>query len=64
MTREEEIQSQIKMWESAAEVYANDMPDAIKYGDFGGIHHNEHMIEFAQRRIEELEGMLQQLKSA
>lgn len=64
MTREERIKSEIEVWENTATVYANDMEDAIKYGDFGGIHHNEHMIEFSRRKIAELEAELQQLKSA
>ena len=64
MTREERILSDIEVWENAAIVYASDIETAIKYGDYGGLKYNEHMIQFSKERIQALEAELQQLKSA
>lgn len=64
MTRQERIAAEIDVWENAAVIYANALEEAKKYGDYGGIQHNEHMIQYSKDRISALEDELQQLKSA
>lgn len=64
MTREERITAEIDVWENAAVIYANQLQDAIRYGDYGGQQHNEHMIQFSKDKIASLSIELQQLKSA
>lgn len=64
MTREERIRSEIEVWENAAIIYAKALEEAKKYGDYGGMQHDEHMIKFSQQKVESLEVKLQQLKSA
>ncbi|AIQ34203.1 hypothetical protein R50345_05910 [Paenibacillus sp. FSL R5-0345] len=64
MTRQERISAEIEVWENAAVVYAKGLEEAKKYGDYGGMQHNEHMIQFSNDKIAALEDELQQLKSA
>lgn len=64
MTREERIAAEIDVWENAAIIYANVLVEARKYGDYGGMQHNEHMIQYSKDKIKALEDELQQLKSA
>lgn len=64
MNRIERIKAEIDVWENAAIVYANTLEEARRYGDFGGIQHNEHMIQYSREKVEALEAELQQIRSA
>ncbi len=64
MNRIERIQAEIEVWENAVLVYTHNMEEDIKYGDYGGMQYSKHMIQFSQKKVEELEAELQQLKTA
>lgn len=44
MTKPERIASEIDVWENALVIYTRALEEAIKYGDYGGQQHNEHMV--------------------
>lgn len=64
MTKPERIASEIDVWENDLVIYTRALEEAIKYGDYGGVQHNEHMIQFSKDKIASLSIELQQLKSA
>jgi hypothetical protein len=64
MTKQERISAEIDVWENAVLVYTKNMEEDIKYGDYGGMQYSKHMIQFSQKKVEELELELQQLRSA
>ncbi|AHV96129.1 hypothetical protein [Paenibacillus sabinae] len=64
MTLQERIKALIDVWENAAIVYAQTLEEDKRYGDYGGIQHCEHMIQFSRKKVEELESELRQIMSA
>ncbi|MBY9081235.1 hypothetical protein KIH86_24110 [Paenibacillus sp. HN-1] len=64
MTKQEHLEYLIDVWENAAIVYANALDEAQRYGDYGGIQHSEHMIQFSRHKVETLEAELRKMRSA
>lgn len=49
------MKEQIAMWNEVITVYTAALEEAKRYGDVGGMEWDQHMIEFAQEKIDELE---------
>lgn len=49
------MKNEIAMWHEVIGVYTAALAEAERYGDTGGMEWDQHMIEFAQGKIDELE---------
>lgn len=49
------MREQIAMWNEVITVYTAALAEAERYGDVGGAEWDQHMIDFAQEKIDMLE---------
>lgn len=49
------MKEQIAMWNEVITVYTAALEEAKRYGDVGGMEWDQHMIDFAQGKIDMLE---------